>query len=195
MAGRKNAHRMTMPACAAGRNSNRARRSGFTLIEILSVVIILGIASAIIVPQISTRNDLQAAAGARAVMADLLYAQNRAIATQQMCYVKFDVVNQQYGVYSSMSPLTVLMHPVNAINYIMTFGGVGPNALNGVVLTSASFGGGSSTIGFDEMGSPYYYSGATATLLSGTGTIVVTSGNYPITINIAQDTGDITTTP
>ena len=38
-------------------------KGAFTLVEILTVVVILGIASAIIVPQISTRDDLKAAAG------------------------------------------------------------------------------------------------------------------------------------
>ena len=39
--------------------------AGFTLVEILVVVIILGIASAVIVPQIGNSNDLKAAAAAR----------------------------------------------------------------------------------------------------------------------------------
>ena len=37
-------------------------RRGFTLVEILVVVIILGIASAVIVPNLGTRNDLNVAA-------------------------------------------------------------------------------------------------------------------------------------
>jgi prepilin-type N-terminal cleavage/methylation domain-containing protein len=173
------------------------RSGGFTLIEILAVVIILGIASAIIVPQIGTRSDLLAAAGARAVMADLLYAQNRAISTQQMQYVSFSTAGQNYGEYSN-TPLTnanLLTQPVNGGQYLMTFGGNGPNAISSVSLTSANFGAGSTTVAFDEMGTPYYYNGVSTTLLSGTGAVVVTSGNYAITINIAQDTGDITTTP
>ena len=37
-----------------------------------------------------TRDDLKAAAAARMLMADLIYAQNRAISTQTRHYVKFD---------------------------------------------------------------------------------------------------------
>src|SRR5437764_11847528 len=67
----------------------RPTERGFTLVEILMVVTILAIASAIIVPQIGTRDDLKQAAGARVVMADLIWAQNRAISTQQKQYIIF----------------------------------------------------------------------------------------------------------
>ena len=165
----------------------------FTMIEILVVVVILGIASAIIVPQMSSRNDLDAAAAARAVMADLLYAQNRAIAMQKTQYVSFNVADQQYGLYDTMSPQVVLTHPVNLNNYVMTFGQSGANNIsNNATLASAGFNG-QATIAFDELGEPYSYNAGTITPLSGTGTIVLTSGNYSLTISVAQDTGDIST--
>jgi prepilin-type N-terminal cleavage/methylation domain-containing protein len=177
--------------CAA----HAARRSGFTLIEILSVVVILGIMSAIIVPQLGGRSDLDAAAAARIVMADLLYAQNKAISTEGWIYVTFSTTNQNYTLYTGTSTApsaTPLQHPVNLNNYTMTFGGTGSNNIGNTTLTSANFGSNSQTIVFDESGTPYYYvSGGNPTALSGTGTIVVTSGANSLTVSIQQDTGDI----
>ena len=46
------------------RNIHQVRR-GFTLAEILVVVVILGLVSAVVVPQIGSRSDLRCAAGAR----------------------------------------------------------------------------------------------------------------------------------
>jgi prepilin-type N-terminal cleavage/methylation domain-containing protein len=174
----------------------RSRGSGsgaFTMIEVLVVVLILGIASAIIVPQIASQNDLDVPAAARSVMADLLYAQNRAVATQSTQYVSFNVAGQQYGLYSSMSPQQILTNPVNLNNYVMTFGRPGINNISSnVTLASVGFNG-QSTIAFDELGEPYSYNAGTLTPLSGSGTIVLTNGNNSLTISVAQDTGDIST--
>jgi prepilin-type N-terminal cleavage/methylation domain-containing protein len=188
-------------------HAGRTLRGGFTLIEILSVVIVLGIASAIVIPQISSHGDLDAAAGARAIMSDLLYAQNLAITTQgnpknqstnslPYVFVSFDATHQQYGVYyydSTANQLTLLTHPVNRENYQITMNGTGENAIANVTLASANFGSGNSTIAFDSTGTPYSFNASTktATAISGSGTVVVGSGTYSSTVTVEQDSGDI----
>ena len=114
--------------CEAGPRPFGGVRTAFTFTEVLVVVVILGIASAIVLPQVNSHDDLSASAAARTVMADLLYAQNRAIAMQTMHYVTFDTTHQQYTLFSWLS--TVLQHPVNLSNYIMTFGQSGSNNIS-----------------------------------------------------------------
>ena len=70
----------------------RVRRMprGFTLVEVLIVVVIIGIVGAIVVPQILTAGTLGVQAAARMVIADLQFAQNDAIARQAPRRVVFE---------------------------------------------------------------------------------------------------------
>lgn len=175
--------------------------SGFTLIEILCVVVILGIASAIVIPQIGTRDDLNVATAARAMMADLIYAQNLAIAQQKPYYVRF--YGQSYSVCDS-NTLVPIDHPlkpaINGGKYIVTFGdqatptpsGVTPG-LERVSITQPSFLG-QPVLGFDEMGQPFSFdaSTTTSTTLTSAGTIQLQSGTNTLTISVQPFTGEAT---
>jgi prepilin-type N-terminal cleavage/methylation domain-containing protein len=175
--------------------TGRARRSrrGFSLIEILIVVIVLGIAASIIIPQVSGSGSLNASAAARTVLSDLLYAQARAISTGQPHYVSFDTDNQQYSIYalSSSAVWTLIPHPVNQTSYIMRFGGSGMNSVGNATLVSANFGG-STIIEFDELGEPYSYTGGSGTSLSTSGSVVIASGSSTVNLSVEPGTGDMT---
>lgn len=175
------------------RNVKRSARrcaGGFTLVEILMVVVIIGIAGAIIVPEIGTRGDLRAAAAARLVMSDLNYAQNRAIATQKKHYVRF--VGQQYSVCDS-SALIAIDHPLKPAQsngkYVVTFGANGTTGLEQVSIGTASFNT-KSIIGFNDLGEPFAFDGVTETPLTASGTIIVQSGTNSLTIQIEPFTGE-----
>lgn len=167
------------------------RQHGFTLIEILVVVVILGIASAVILPSISSRDDLKVAAAARIVMSDLIYAQNRAITTGQLCYIQFDKTNGKYTLMSGMSPAVTLEHPINHTNYVQTFGSSGSPGLTYITLTDASFDG-KLTLAFDELGSPRAYdAGAGTSAAMSSGTVKLTCGQNSLSITIEPYTGEI----
>jgi prepilin-type N-terminal cleavage/methylation domain-containing protein len=178
------------------RPSDRPSRRAFTLVEILCVVLIIGIAAAVVVPQIASSDDLKAAAAARVVMADLLYAQNRAITFQRAHYVRFDVDANQYSLLSAPG-LTLLTHPVNKTTYVTRFGASGLGAIKDSSLLSASFRGISGqnqlALAFDELGTPLAYNttdGTTETLQSGA--IVIQSGTEKLQIAVEAYTGQIT---
>ncbi len=181
-------------------DSMTTQRSGFTLIEILVVVVILGIASAIVIPQIGARGDLKASAGARVIMADLMYAQNRAIATQTWHYVKFDTAGNRYSVLDRV-PMNggdrIITNPVSKSAFTTTLGGAN-TALADISLGSAAFNGVDPayrpefTIGFDELGTPWVYCydlNAVDEMLDGA--IVVQSGAFNVTVTIERYTGEI----
>jgi prepilin-type N-terminal cleavage/methylation domain-containing protein len=160
-------------------------RRGFTLIEILSVVVILGIASAIIVPQLSSRDDLRCAAAARALMGDLLYAQSRAIAQGQMQYVQFG--SSTYQVMDSMSPANIITNPVTQTPYTVT---VGTGPLTHVTIGTANFDN-NVVVAFDAMGVPYSWSSAAGPVALSSGTVVFKAGTNTKTITVSPYSGQI----
>src|SRR5436305_1817729 len=59
-----------------------------------------------------------------AKIADLIYAQNYAIANGKTTYVNFDVANNKYSILSVANSAgdTYLSHPIRQINYVTKFG-------------------------------------------------------------------------
>jgi prepilin-type N-terminal cleavage/methylation domain-containing protein len=169
----------------------RKTRSAFTLVEILMVVIILGIGSAVIIPQLSGRDDLKVSAASRSLMADLLYAQNQAIFTQTRQYVAFDITNQKYTVLSGTWPGTAVTHPMTKDPFVVNFGTASTN-FKEVLVVSADFGSGRTTLGFDPLGAPLSIAAdGTATTLT-TGTVLLRSGTFDLTVRIEPYTGELT---
>ena len=185
-----------MPATSAQRPTGPTRRiaAGFTLIEILVVVIILGIAAAVIVPHIGSRSDLKATSAARLIMADLIYVQNRSISQQKMHYVAFDTATGSYKVQSmegSPAVMTVITHPVDQSPFVVAIGPAGPAPLRDVKIDAATFDG-QQWIAFDEMGTPYAYNNGTQVLTALTsGTIALKCKDMLLNIIIEPFTGEL----
>ena len=74
-------------------------RSGFTLIEILVVVAIIGIAGALVVPSMLSAGTLGLQGAARLVIADISYAQNEALASGRVRGIEFDPVTDRYRMF------------------------------------------------------------------------------------------------
>ena len=162
----------------------------FTLIEILSVVIIIGVISAIIIPQIGSRDDQRVASAARELTADLLYAQNRSIAMQVRHYVQFNTATNNYQVMAdsgSGTPGAVITHPVNGTPYSVS---VNTGSLTGVKFTSVNFDG-NTTVVFDAMGVPYSYNASTGTAALVSGAVVIGAGQNKMTVSVAPYSGEI----
>ena len=185
---------------------HRSSRRGFTLVEILAVVVILGIASAIIIPQIGTRDDLRAAAAARVLIADLIYAQNLAISSGKGVYIKFEKASNKYSMLTedaSGFPTVAISHPVTQTSYVVQFGDVNASREDSwetVSINSVTLNGidpafhGEFTVGFDEIGAPYVwcYDVNQRNDLADPASIVLKAGNFTKTVNIAAATGGIT---
>ena len=115
-------------------------------------MVIMGIAAAIVVPQMLSAGTLGIQAAARMVIADILYAQNEAIAQQSPRRVVFDTANDLYRLTDGAgTTLSVNWKGDGLGNYVVDLSS--DSRFQGVMLTSAAFGG-TAVLEFDDLGTP-----------------------------------------
>lgn len=84
------------------KTSNRANRGGFSLIEVMIVALVLGIAAAVAVPKFgSSMKNHRASLAANQLAADLNYAAAEARATGMDVRVSFDATDESTNGHSA----------------------------------------------------------------------------------------------
>jgi prepilin-type N-terminal cleavage/methylation domain-containing protein len=155
-----------------------AARSAFTLIELMAVVVILGVVSAIAVPLLGNNDDAKASSAARELTADLLYVQSCAIATGRTHYIAFDAAHGKYAVVDSVDPPHVILHPERQLPFEVEIG-----------RAEIDFDG-RTILAFDASGTPCTPTEQGLSPLNA-GTIVLTRGAARRTISVQPMTGEI----
>ena len=152
---------------------------GFTMIEILIVVVILAIAAMTAIPMMSSAGSVQVRSVSNMIAADLEYAKSLAITKGQDFTVVFDTSGDSYSIEDqSGSPIA---HPVKKepFYYVIDLQAEG---LDRVDITGADFGG-SAEVTFNYLGSP-----------DNGGTVSVQGGGRTVIISVEAVTGYITVT-
>ena len=172
---------------------NKRVRNGFTLVEIIIVVVILSIAALMAIPMVSNAADVQVRAAANRIAADLDYVKNLSITHQDRYLIIFDEVNDSYEIRVDPFGLSdVIDHPVNPGPFVVDFSSIG--SLDRVDIDAADFDSGSSVsnaLTFDYLGSPY--SGTSTPLLTGQITLQdKQTGNFKLYVKIEPVTGYVT---
>jgi prepilin-type N-terminal cleavage/methylation domain-containing protein len=137
------------------------RIPGFTLAELMIVLVIISIIAAIAVPMYSSAAGVQLKTAANVIASDLEYAKSMAISTGQTYQVVFDTAAESYRIKNSAG--AVITHPVHiGANYIVNF--ASDSRLSKVDIVSTTFGG---TISFDYLGTPSANSGEVVLVAEG----------------------------
>ncbi len=168
------------------RNQAKSQR-GFTLVEVLMVLLILGIAATIVIPMINDTSDLQVTSAARQIASTLLYAQTASISSQQQYQVVFDTGANSYEVQDSLG--NVIVDPVAGSPYQIAY----PNdrRTQNVSIDTANFDG-SNTVWFDRLGAPYGGTISASPPPLSTGQVEVRVKDKTMTITVEPVTGRIT---
>ncbi len=165
-------------------SDHHAKPRAFTLVEVLVVVVILGLAGALVVPALLEPGTLSVQAAGRMIIADILIAQNDAVAAQAIRQVVFEPAENRYRI-ADANGVTITStwksNPTTGGNYIVDFDE--DNRFVGVNLQGASFGS-TQVLAFDALGSP----------MNG-GNINIASGNTQYRITVAPFTGRVTIAP
>ncbi len=159
-------------------------RRAFTLVEVLVVVTIIAIAGAVVVPSMSNTGSLSVQAGARIIIADLLYAQNEAIARQRSRKVIFNTTTNSYRLATGDGTtlgVTWKGGVAASGNYIVDFNI--DDRFRGVKLESATFGDDAEIV-FDALGTP-----------DTGGSVDIVFNNFRYRVTVAAMTGRITVAP
>jgi prepilin-type N-terminal cleavage/methylation domain-containing protein len=165
-----------------GRYALRGARSGFTIIEVLVVLVIIAIAAMMVVPMMSSAADMQLRSVSNMIAADLEYAKSMAIGKQKVYSVVFDASAETYQLED---PNGVIKHPVKkGFDYVVNL--ASDNRTDRVDIASVDFDT-TNEVKFDYLGSPY---NGTGTNLN-SGTITLQAEGMAMTITVAPVTGYI----
>jgi type II secretion system protein H len=166
-------------------------RRGFTLIELIVVVVIIGIAAMIAVPMMSSAADMQVRSAANRIAADLDYAKSLAMTHQKAFTVVFDPDNESYDIRETATD-TVISDPMRpGSSYAIDF--TTDSRSSRVDIVDSDFDDhADDAVTFDYLGSPY--SGKTLATALNSGRVTLTSDHFTIYVDIEPVTGYVTIT-
>jgi prepilin-type N-terminal cleavage/methylation domain-containing protein len=159
------------------------RARAYTLIEILIVVVMLGIASAVAMPSLRSTDTLRVQSTVRAIVADINFAQSDALARQQGRALVFDKVHNKYAILevhgATLDPSTDTVYSVDLNN---------ERKFHSSRIDDASFDG-SNVLVFDELGGPV--TGPGSSTPGNGGTITISGSGETFVINVEAYTGRV----
>jgi prepilin-type N-terminal cleavage/methylation domain-containing protein len=171
-----------------------SRRRGFTLLEILVTVVIMGIAGALVIPAMGETGILRVQGAVRSVVADLTFAQADAVAFQERRALMFDVQNNVYRMVQVPGDMldpdnNTLYDPTKPDGrYVMS---LADPRFGGAHLVSASFDNEPFVI-YDALGGPV--ADASGAVPGSGGQVRISGSRQTFTISVEPFTGRVTVT-
>lgn len=162
-----------------------AHAAGFTLVEMVIVLLVLGIAAGLAVPMLSADEATKLREAARLLAADLDYARVESIAhADAPRLVVFDAAEGRYWIATAAAPQTPVDDPIGVGGYVTAFGNGRAGALGGVGIGELGVAGDTAASG-DRLGFGIYGQLDQPT----PATIALTCGPLSITLTLDPTSG------
>jgi len=160
---------------------------GFTLIEVITVMVIVGILAAVAAPAMNSIEASRGRTAARSLYRDVCFAREWAVATGNNTWVVFDEAAESWTILTEdpanpgRASAAVIDDPATGRTFVQT---LGSGDFTGLAVTSAAFDG-DTEIGFDWLGRPL---NATETSLASQGVVTLSNSAQ---VTVAVTTGSI----
>lgn len=154
----------------------RGRARGFTVIELVFVLVIVGLLAVFVAPRLITTSSITLPAAAAKLAASIRYTQSLAMSRGQRYRINFAGATYQItdmGGAPIVQPTTASTAAVSVAP--ATLSGFNPPLTGGYVA-------------FDSKGVPYV---SATTALAGTATVTLTAGSDVASVTIAPETGHV----
>jgi prepilin-type N-terminal cleavage/methylation domain-containing protein len=167
------------------RRGPHARTAGFTLMEMVMVVVVSAVLAGVAVPSLNGLTASQSNVAAARIRTALIYAQEWAMDSGNHTWVAFDANTELVSVYvenpasPGLANRVALTDPLKRGAMTLQLGDAG------IGIVTATFAA-TSEVEFDSLGIPYDRNGG---LLATDGTVVVTGG---VTVRVTKNTGLVT---
>lgn len=169
-------------------------RPAYTLLEVLVVVVILGIAGAMVIPAMGSTGILKVQGALRSIVSDITFAQSDAVAFQEKRAVCFDPTASAYSVVqvpgNFIDQAANTMYDPTKPNGKWTVNFASDARFGDARITFVDFGGGATNLIFDGLGGPV--ADAASNNPGPGGTIKVSGSGLTWTINVEAFTGRVT---
>ncbi|MBU0759933.1 MAG: GspH/FimT family pseudopilin [Candidatus Omnitrophica bacterium] len=168
-------------------------RRGFTIIELIMVMVIIAILAVIAIPRFESFYEIKLRGTANRLVLDIRYAQRVAISEHESYGLEFDAANERYRVYQVSTDLPARDPLTRSTGTAQWNGGLvldynSDSEYGGIDLTSANFNG-TDRLRFTSLGVPQ---DANGTNLSSIGTVSISYEGSSETVNVTPNTGKVT---
>jgi len=155
------------------------RRGGFSLVELILVVLVIGIVAGLAAPMFGQNSTTRLRQAAKLLAADLAFAQNESITHgEDVRVVVFDTTDHQYHIATASDPDTPITHPVTRKPFVTRYGEGRAAQLAGITIEALSMDGDSGStddrVAFGIYGQTDQAADPTITLACDGSTVTVT---------------------